>query len=161
DFPQTIAEKVLSRRSTTGSAVRAGEVIDADIDGLLVITYHALRTAYGRIGFPDGPPTVWDRDRVFLMNEHVQPPPSVAAATSNLYARQVASKLGLTNFVDSEPGVCHQMLLDRGLARPGELIVGNDSHTISYGGINAVATGIGTNEAAYVWAFGTLFLTVP
>lgn len=53
------------------------------------------------------------------------------------------------------------MMVDYGYVRPGEFVVGNDSHTISYGGINAVATGIGSEEAAYVWAFGELYFTVP
>jgi len=160
-FPQTIAEKMLSRRNVTGQPVRAGDMIDADIDGLLVVMYEFFRAAFGRMGFPDGPPVVWDTERVYLLSEHVQPPPTVREAYANLNARRDADRLGLKNFVDSEPGVCHQMMLDYGFVRPGELVVGCDSHTISYGGINAVSTGIGTNEAAYAWAFGKLYFTVP
>ncbi|MBQ0827225.1 3-isopropylmalate dehydratase large subunit [Streptomyces tagetis] len=160
-FPQTIAEKVLTRQSRSGTPLRAGDTVDADIDGLLVVMYQYFRNAYKKIGFPDGPPTVWDPDKVFLMSEHVQPPPDLINAYTNLAARRDAERLGLPHFIDSEPGVCHQMMLDHGLVRPGELVVGCDSHTISYGGINAVSTGIGTDEAAYVWAFGTLPFTVP
>ena len=160
-FPQTIAEKVLSRRNRAGEPVRAGDMIDADIDGLLVVMYQFFRNAFKKIGFPDGPPTVWDPQRVYLMSEHVQPPPTVLEAYTNLHARRDAERLGLAHFIDSEPGVCHQMMLDHGFVRPGELVVGCDSHTISYGGINAVSTGIGTNEAAYAWSFGQLYFTVP
>lgn len=160
-FPQTIAEKMFSRRNVTGQPVRAGDMIDADIDGLLVVMYDYFRAAYRTIGFTDGPPAPWDLDRVYVMIEHVQPPPTVKDAYGNLNARRDAARLGLKNFVDSEPGVCHQMMLDYGFVRPGELVVGCDSHTISYGGINAVSTGIGTNEAAYAWAFGKLYFTVP
>lgn len=160
-FPQTIAEKVLSRRNRAGTPVRAGDMIDADVDGLLVVMFQFFRNAFAKIGFSDGPPTVWDPARVYLMSEHVQPPPTVREAYTNLHARRDAERLGLKHFIDSEPGVCHQMMLDRGFVRPGELVVGCDSHTISYGGINAVSTGIGTNEAAYVWTFGQLYFTVP
>lgn len=160
-FPQTIAEKVLSRRNRAQSPVRAGEMIDADIDGLLVVMYQFFRNAFKKIGFPDGPPTVWDPARVYLMSEHVQPPPTVLEAYTNHFARLDAERLGLEHFLDSEPGVCHQMMLDHGFVRPGELVVGCDSHTISYGGINVVSTGIGTNEAAYAWTFGQLYFTVP
>lgn len=160
-FPQTIAEKVLSRRNRAETPVRAGDMIDADIDGLLVVMYQFFRNAFKKIGFPDGPPTVWDPARVYLMSEHVQPPPTVLEAYTNHFARLDAERLGLEHFIDSEPGVCHQMMLDHGFVRPGELVVGCDSHTISYGGINVVSTGIGTNEAAYAWTFGQLYFTVP
>src|SRR6185437_16243679 len=157
---QTIAEKVMSRQNLAGEDVAAGDLIDARVDGLLAITYQHIRSAYRRAGFPDGPPTVFDRDRVFLMNEHNQPPKTVALAQTNLQSRQDAERLGLANY-RSEMGVCHQMMVDYGYVRPGEFVVGNDSHTISYGGVNAVATGIGSDEAAYVWAFGELYFTVP
>lgn len=157
---QTIAEKVLSRQSLTGAPVCAGDLIDARVDGLLAIMYHGIQTAYKRAGYPEGPPVVFDRDRVYLMNEHVQPPRDYAGARSNYDAKAVAERLGLSHFY-SEMGICHQMMLDYGHARPGELIVGNDSHTLSYGAVNAVSTGIGVNEAAYVWAFGELYFTVP
>jgi 3-isopropylmalate/(R)-2-methylmalate dehydratase large subunit len=160
-FPQTIAEKALSRHGKTGRPLRAGEAVDAEIDGLLVIMYQFFRNAYKKIGFNDGPPTVWDPEKVFLMSEHVQPPTDVNSAQTNLGARRDAARLGLKHFIDSEPGVCHQMILDHGLVRPGELVVGADSHTISYGGVNVVSTGIGIDESAYVWAFGSLPFTVP
>ncbi len=159
--PQTIAEKVMSRVSTAGRLVYAGDAIDADVDGLLAISYHTIRRAYSKIGFNNGPPTVWDPDRVFLMNDHVQPPADPGSARSNYESKLDATRLGLSHFYESEMGVCHQMMLDYGLVRPGEFVIGNDSHTIQYGGINAVSTGIGSTETAYVWAFGRLFFEVP
>lgn len=157
---QTIAEKVLSRQNLSGKPAYAGDLIDARIDGLLAITHQYVRASYAKIGFTDGPPVVWDRDRVFLMNDHVQPPRTVELAQTNAGSRSDAKRLELPNF-KSEMGVCHQMMLDYGYVRPGELIVGNDSHTISYGALNAVSTGIGSDEVAYVWAFGELYFTVP
>jgi 3-isopropylmalate/(R)-2-methylmalate dehydratase large subunit len=157
---QTIAEKVMSRQNLTGEAVRAGDLIDARVDGLLAITYQHVRAAYRRMGFTDGPPIVFDRDRVFLMNEHNQPPKTLALAQTNLESKRDALRLQMNNY-RSEMGIGHQMMLDYGYVRPGQFVVGNDSHTISYGGINSVATGIGSDEVAYVWAFGELYFTVP
>lgn len=157
----TIAEKLLTAHNVAGTPVRAGDGMDATVDGLLVINYHTIRAEYRAMGYPDGPPTVFDRDRVFLMNEHVQPPRSVTAALGNRTSRIDAERLGITHFVASEPGVCHQMMLDRGLVRPGQLVAGNDSHVTAYGGINAAGFGVGALEAAYLWAFGRIFLTVP
>ena len=158
---QTIAEKVFSSHNIADSDVYAGDSVDARVDGLMIINYQALRATYRRIGYPDGPPIVFNRDRVFLMNDHVQPPPDVGAARDNYESKLDAGRLKLRNFYESEMGVCHQMMLDYGHVVPGDLIVGCDSHTISYGAMNSPATGIGTDEAAYVWAFGQLFFTVP
>lgn len=157
---QTIAEKVLSRQNLVGEKVYAGDLMDARIDGLLAITHQYVRASYARIGFKDGPPIVFDPERVFLMNEHTQPPRTIELAQTNAGSRRDADRLGLSNF-KSEMGVCHQMMLDYGYVRPGELIVGNDSHTISYGALNAVSTGVGSDEVAFVWAFGELYFTVP
>ena len=62
---QTMAEKILTRKNVTGQPVRAGDLIDADLDGLMIhISWSAVRAAYAKIGFEDGPPKVWDRDKV-------------------------------------------------------------------------------------------------
>lgn len=158
---QTIAEKVLSRSNANACPVWAGDQLDADLDGLMVTGYGGIRSVYHRLGFKDGPPIAWDRSKIFLMNDHVQPPADHDSARNNYNSKQDATRLALRNFYELEMGVCHQMMLDYGHVRPGELVVGNDSHTVAYGGINAVSTGIGSTEAAYVWAFGRLFFTVP
>jgi 3-isopropylmalate/(R)-2-methylmalate dehydratase large subunit len=160
---QTIAEKVLSRQNLAGTPVKAGDLIDAHLDGLMVHSSHwqVIRNAYKKLGFPDGPPKVWDPDRFFLMMEHVQPPPTVEGHRSNLQTRKEAARLGLKHFYDSDMGICHQMLMDYGLVRPGEFVVGTDSHTLIYGALNCVSSGIATDEAAYAMAFGELFFTVP
>lgn len=157
----TMVEKVMSRQHLRGTGVRAGDMLDAKLDGLLISNYIELSAAYRRMGFPAGPPVVFDPDRVYLMNEHVQPPRTLPDAQANWESKTVAKRLALPHFYESEMGICHQMMLDYGHARPGELIVGTDSHTISYGAINAFATGIGIDEAAYAIAFGELYFTVP
>ncbi|HEX5120542.1 MAG TPA: aconitase/3-isopropylmalate dehydratase large subunit family protein [Pseudonocardiaceae bacterium] len=158
---QTMAEKVLSRQNITGEPVHAGDVIDAKLDGLMVITYGKVRALYRKLGFPDGPPKVFDTDRVFLLNDHVQPGIKLEVAQQAYDSKLDANRLDITNFRDSEMGICHQMMLDYGYVRPGELVVGNDSHTISYGAINAASTGMGNTEIAYALAFGELFFSVP
>jgi 3-isopropylmalate/(R)-2-methylmalate dehydratase large subunit len=95
------------------------------------------------------------------MLEQVQPPRNVDGHRSNHDARREAVDLGLKHFYDTEMGICHQMMVDYGHVRPGEFVVGTDSHTLMYGGLNCVSTGIATDEAAYALAFGELFFTVP
>jgi len=158
---QTIAEKILARQNVAGTPVKAGDLIDAHVNGLMVIQWPAVRAAYKRMGFKNGPPVVWDREKTYLMIEHYQPPTDEPNARGNLEARRDAARLDLKHFYDSEMGICHQMMVDNGHVRPGELVVGNDSHTISYGALNAASTGIGSDELAYVFAFGQLFFTIP
>jgi homoaconitase/3-isopropylmalate dehydratase large subunit len=149
---QTIAEKVMSRQNVTGELVTAGDLIDARVDGLMITSYHAVRTACRRIGFADVPPVVFDPARVYPMNDRVQLPRTHEMARANFDSKRDAARLGLEHFYYSEPGLCHQMMLDYGHVRPGELVVANDSHTVSHGAINAVSTGIGNDEATYVRA---------
>lgn len=162
---QTIAEKIMSRHNLTGQPAGVGDLIDVRLDGLM---YHnnglgsfALLDVFKRLGYPDGPPTVFDPDRVFLMNEHHQPARSLDAERADYESRKLAQRLNISNFYGSELGICHQMMMDYGHALPGELIVGNDSHTIAYGAVTTAATGIGSTEAAYAWVTGELFFTVP
>lgn len=158
---QTIAEKILSRQNAAGKPVKAGDLIDADLNGLLVLWWPAIRNVYRKIGFKNGPPTVWDRDRTYLMLDHYQPPVDEPYARGNLEARRDAARLGLKHFYDSEMGISHHMMMDYGHVRPGELLVGNDSHVICFGALNAAATGIGNDEEAFALAFGRLFFSVP
>jgi 3-isopropylmalate/(R)-2-methylmalate dehydratase large subunit len=160
---QTIAEKVMSRQNLAGVPVTAGDLIAARVDGLMVHSFHwaAIRAGYKRLGFEDGPPKVWDPERLYLMLEHQQPPRDHDTARHNASTREEAARLGLKHFYDSEMGICHQMMADYGLLRPGEFVVGTDSHTLAYGALNVLSSGIATDEAAYVVAFGELYFTVP
>jgi 3-isopropylmalate/(R)-2-methylmalate dehydratase large subunit len=160
---QTIAEKLFSRHNLTGRAVAAGDILEARIDGAMV-HYHANEPMVDlalQAGFKDGLPRVWDRERVFVLVDHHQPTLSQKQADENALIRREVERLGIQCFHDSEPGIAHQMMADYGLMRPGELVVGNDSHTISYGALNAGGIGITRADMLYVLLFGELWFQVP
>jgi 3-isopropylmalate/(R)-2-methylmalate dehydratase large subunit len=158
----TIAEKILSRNNVAGVAARAGDYVDCRLDGLLVSeAYEYVAEVYSQLGFPAGPPRIWDKDNFYLMTEHHQPAPTVHSAARNKVARDFARRSQLPHFYDSECGICHQMMFDHGHVRPGRLILGTDSHTTIYGALNAAGTGIGSEEAAYAAVFGEMWLRVP
>jgi 3-isopropylmalate/(R)-2-methylmalate dehydratase large subunit len=160
---QTIAEKLLSRHNLTGEAVRAGDLIEARIDGAMC-HYHAnepMMEIAEQAGFKGGLPRVWDPDRVFVLLDHHQPALSQALADSNALMRKEVARLGITTFHDAEPGIAHQMMADYGLMRPGELVVGNDSHCVSYGALNTGGTGITRADMLYALLFGELWFQVP
>ena len=159
---QTLAEKLLSRHNLAREEVRAGDLVDARIDGAMC-HYHFMdvhRLAV-QAGFKDGIPRVWDRKKVFFLVDHHQPALSQSIADDNALIRKEAARLGVEIFHDAEPGIAHQMILDYGLARPGELVVGMDSHTLGYGALNVGATGITRPDLMYAMLFGELWFQVP
>ena len=159
----TIAEKLLSRHNLHGRTALAGDIIEARIDGAMV-HYHASEPMHDlalQAGFKDGLPAVWDPERVFVLVDHHQPTLSQKQADENALIRREVERLGIRTFHDSEPGIAHQMMADYGLMRPGELVVGNDSHTISYGALNSGGTGITRADMFYVLLFGELWFQVP
>ena len=162
-MPQTIAEKLFSRHNLAGKTVHCGDFLEARIDGAMM-HYHANEPMVDlavQAGFKDGLPRVWDRDRIFVLLDHHQPTLSQKQADENALIRREVERLGIRCFHDSEPGIAHQMMADYGLMRPGELVVGNDSHTISYGALNAGGMGITRADMLYVLLFGELWFQVP
>jgi 3-isopropylmalate/(R)-2-methylmalate dehydratase large subunit len=159
----TMAEKLFSRHNLTGKNVRAGDILEARIDGAMV-HYHASEPMHElalQAGFKDGLPSVWDPERIFVLVDHHQPTLSQKQADENALIRSEVQRLGIKTFHDAEPGIAHQMMADYGLMRPGELVVGNDSHTISYGALNTGGLGITRADMFYVLLFGELWFQVP
>jgi 3-isopropylmalate/(R)-2-methylmalate dehydratase large subunit len=156
-----MAEKLLSRHNLAQEEVRAGDFIDARIDGAMA-HYHFMDANKLAVeaGFPEGIPRAWDPDKVYFLIDHHQPALSQSMADDNAAIRKEAARLGVRIYYE-EPGIAHQMILDYGLARPGELIVGMDSHTIGYGAVNAGATGISRSDLTYGMVFGELWFQVP
>jgi 3-isopropylmalate/(R)-2-methylmalate dehydratase large subunit len=159
----TIAEKLFSRHNLKGEELHAGDMLEARIDGAMM-HYHASEPMHEmalEAGFKDGLPRVWDPDRIFVLVDHHQPTLSQKQADENALIRAEVARLGINCFHDAEPGIAHQMMADYGLMRPGELVVGNDSHTVSYGALNVGGTGITRADMFYVLLFGELWFQVP
>ena len=93
--------------------------------------------------------------------DHIVPPTSLVSAENHKAYRELAKKLGVKYFYDVFPGICHQVMVEKGHVRPGMLIVGADSHTTTYGALNTASTGIGYSEMAYVIQTGELWFRVP
>lgn len=154
---QTIAEKILANKSGE-RAVRPGQIVNAKVDVAMSHENAALvKKHFEELGLP----RVWDPERIVLLFDHRVPAESVKTAQGQREVRQFAKAQGIKHFYDMNAGICHQVLPERGHVRPGELIVGTDSHTTTHGAFGAFATGIGATEMAAVWATGELWLRVP
>ena len=152
----TIAEKIFSQ--TCGRAVHAGDVVMAPVDAAMV---HDITGPLAvRVFREMGGEQVFDPERIIMLFDHQIPADSIPAAENHVFMRRFAEEQGIHNY-DLHEGVCHQVVMEKGWAAPGEIIVGVDSHTCTYGAAGAFATGIGSTDMGFVLKFGALYFRVP
>lgn len=153
----TIAEKILAHKSSR-SRVKPGDIVTCKIDRMMLESIdNDLVRAIQEVQVSK----VWDRDRIVLIHDHETPPATPQMATMYAESRRLARKFGVTHFFDmGRHGICHQHFIEKGFALPGQLIVGNDSHTSTYGAFNAAGRGI-LEELVAVLLKGELWFRVP
>jgi 3-isopropylmalate/(R)-2-methylmalate dehydratase large subunit len=153
-----ITEKILAKASGK-KAVHPGEIVDANVDMIMVhdLTGPLAVEAFKKIGVQK----VWDNKKVVVILDHQVPAESVKAAELHKTMRQFAKDQNLTFYDVGRGGICHQVMPEKGHVTPGSVIVGADSHTCTYGAFGAFATGIGSTEAAAVFATGKIWFKVP
>jgi 3-isopropylmalate/(R)-2-methylmalate dehydratase large subunit len=152
---KTIAEKILGAKS--GRDVRAGDVVLVSADALMA---HDARLGQTMSVFDElGAPRRFCGD-VVLVLDHYSPPPAAQHAALHDRIRAFASRLGATLYGVGE-GICHNLMTERGHVAPGRLVVGTDSHSLTYGALNCFGTGIESSDAVALLATGKLWLRVP
>jgi 3-isopropylmalate/(R)-2-methylmalate dehydratase large subunit len=155
-FPRTISEKILSAKS--GAMARAGDVVVCDVD-LILGTDASAPMAIGYFERMGGT-RVHDASRIVFALDHYSPPLSASTKGFHDQVHGFAGKHGLRVYEVGE-GISHQIAVERGLAHPGMLIVGADSHTVTCGAVNAFATGVGSSDLAAAMLTGQLWFRVP
>jgi len=154
----TFAEKVLARKAGL-SRVVPGQIVTVKPDHLLmhdntsaiVAKVAEDLKAYGLV----------DRRLPVIAIDHVVPAVDEKTALGHAKIRQFVREYGIEHFFDVGEGVCHQLMVEKGLALPGMLVLGSDSHTCTYGALGAFATGIDRTEAAVLLLTGETWLKVP
>ena len=156
----TLSEKIFSKAA--GKSVKAGEFVVADIDCAMThdITGPLAVKGFTEIMAGKEEKKVWDPKKIVILFDHQVPADSVNAAQNHIFLRQFAAEQGILNY-DVYEGVCHQVLPEKGHVKPGDLIVGSDSHTCAYGSLGAFSTGLGSTDMAAVLATGKLWFKVP
>ena len=154
---KTFVEKILAKRAGK-SAVVPGEIVVVKPD--YVMSHDNSAAIYGKFR-QIGADRVFDTEQVLIILDHCVPAASEKYARNHQEVREFVEKFNIPNFFDINTGVCHQVVIEKGFARPGRLIVGSDSHTVSYGAVGAFSAGIGRSEAAAIWATGEIWLKVP
>ncbi len=154
---RTVAEKILGRASGD-SSIRAGDVVEATPD---VVMSHENTFLVDRAFQQFGLEQPWDPDKVVVVLDHRSPANTLQTANAHARIREVVQRMGINNFFDVGEGVCHQLLVEKKIVRPGQLVLGADSHTTTVGAVGAFGAGIGATEMAGVWATGKTWLKVP
>jgi 3-isopropylmalate/(R)-2-methylmalate dehydratase large subunit len=153
---KTIAEKVLSAHA--GTDARAGDIVVADVDfvmgqdGTSPLAIKALERM--------GAEKVFDPEKVALVIDHSSPSPLEGVSTLHTMMREFGKRTG-AKIYDVGCGVCHQLIPEQGHVVPGDLVVGCDSHTCTYGALNVFSTGVGSTDGAAAMASGKLWFRVP
>ncbi|WP_295616229.1 3-isopropylmalate dehydratase large subunit [uncultured Intestinimonas sp.] len=155
----TMTQKILARHAGLPS-VEAGQLIEAKLDLVLGndITTPVAITEFDKAGLTQ----VFDRDKIAIVLDHYTPCKDIKAAQLCAKARDFARRFQITHFYDvGQMGVEHALIPEKGLAAPGEVIIGADSHTCTYGALGAFSTGVGSTDMAAGMATGLSWFKVP
>lgn len=153
-----LGEKILAAHSGK-TKVSAGEFVDVRVDVVLAndITAPLAIQEFGKLGVNK----VFDPSRVVMIPDHFCPNKDIPSAEQAKLMREFARKYGILYFEVGRMGIEHVLLPEQGLVLPGEVIVGADSHTCTYGALGAFATGMGSTDIAVAMATGEVWMKVP
>lgn len=155
--PRTFAQKAIERASGE-TGLEPGRIVDAYPDLYMSHTasWRCIRTLEKM-----GVDTLYDVDRVAMVMDHISPAMSTKTAADHALCRDFARRMGVSKFFDVNAGIAHIVLMENGLVRPGEFIIGTDSHSTIYGALGAFGTGVGFSEITAAWVTGKLWVKVP
>jgi 3-isopropylmalate/(R)-2-methylmalate dehydratase large subunit len=155
----TITEKILAEHAGL-SRVKPGQLIQSSVDIILAnditapLAIEQFRTS--------GKKSVFDRNKVVLVADHFAPHKDILSAEQCRLVREFAYEQQLTHYYEGgEMGVEHALLPEKGIVKPGYVIIGADSHTCTYGALGAFATGVGSTDVAAAMVTGETWFRVP
>jgi 3-isopropylmalate/(R)-2-methylmalate dehydratase large subunit len=154
----TLAEKILTTH-TDKQRVNPGELVNVRVDLILAndITAPIAIREFRRIGVGK----VFDPKKVVMVPDHFVPNKDVASAEQAKLMREFAGEQGIIYFEEGRAGIEHVLLPEQGLVLPGDVVIGADSHTCTYGALGAFATGMGSTDVAAAMATGDIWMKVP
>ncbi|MHB8087205.1 MAG: 3-isopropylmalate dehydratase large subunit [Anaerolineaceae bacterium] len=150
----TLVEEIFSRRLSR--TVNAGEIVMVDVYAIMShdnTTPLAIK-AFSEIGKP-----IRDTSKIVIHFDHAYPAPNQLAAENQQKIVRFIQQQGIDNFYHR--GVCHQVMIEEGYVRPGGIIIGGDSHTVTYGALGCFSTGLGSSEIGAAWVTGKCWFKIP
>jgi 3-isopropylmalate/(R)-2-methylmalate dehydratase large subunit len=158
-MPQTITQKILAKHAGL-KEVEPGQLINCQVDLVLGndITSPPAIKEFEKIGVKK----VFDKKKIYLVPDHFTPAKDMKSAQQVKMMREFAKKYGIIHFFEIGcMGIEHALLPEMGAIKPGELVIGADSHTCTYGALGAFSTGVGSTDMAAAMATGEVWLKVP
>jgi 3-isopropylmalate/(R)-2-methylmalate dehydratase large subunit len=156
----TLTEKILARHAGL-DRVEPGQIIIANVD-LVLANELSAAVAIAVMRGMKGASKVFDREKIALVEDHFVPAKDAQSAKLAKLMKDFAAEQQITHFFDvGRGGIEHVVLPEEGLVAPGEVIVGGDSHTCTYGAFGAFATGMGSTDIAAAFVLGEVWLKVP
>ncbi len=155
----TMTQKILAAGAGLDSVV-AGQLINARLDMVLGndITSPVAINEFKKHGFTE----VFDKEKISLVMDHFVPNKDIKAAQQTKQCRCFAGECGIKNYYDvGDMGIEHALLPEKGLVAPGDIVIGADSHTCTYGSLGAFSTGVGSTDMAAGMATGMAWFKVP
>lgn len=154
---KTFAEKVLARAAGVAAA-SAGEILDVYPDLYMshMASWRCIR-ALEKLGTDK----LYAPDRIAMVMDHISPARTAKVAADMKLSREFAARHGIRKFYDVDAGIAHVVLMEHGHVRPGQVIIGTDSHSTIYGALGALGTGVGFSEITAAWVTGKLWMKVP
>ncbi len=154
---KTFIQKIFEQK--TGKPVHEGEIVFVEPD--YILTHDNSAAIIKKLSQVKEGIKVKYPDRLVIVLDHVIPAASAKTANNHKEIREFVKAQHITHFYDIGMGICHQVLPEVGLAKPGSVIVGSDSHTCTYGAFGAFSTGIDRTEAAGIWITGETWFKIP
>jgi 3-isopropylmalate/(R)-2-methylmalate dehydratase large subunit len=156
---QTITEKILAAHSGR-DRVRPGEIVTCKVDLAMAndVTAPPAASAFAKMGAA----TVWDKHKIALVASHFAPAKDIASAKLMSRMRKFAVEHDIEHYFEiGRGGIEHILLPEEALVLPGDIVIGADSHSCTYGALGCFSTGVGSTDLAAVWALGEIWLRVP
>src|ERR1700728_4206532 len=149
----TIIEKIFARKAGMDSVSPGGTVVvDVDMSVVIDLQFATMWIQRSRINDPD---------KLAVIMDHAVPAPTIKDATGGVNARKFVADFGIERFYDvGRHGICHQVIAENGLARPGEILACTDSHTCAGGAYNTAARGLGPAEIYSIMCTGTTWFQI-
>ena len=153
----TLIEKIIRRNTGIGTA-KAGDIVTVNASRVMIhdIFIPFVADKFEEMGFKK----IWDPDKVVLIYDHLVPASQIDDTRHFKAGDAFAEKYGLIH-VHRSDGICHQLMPELGYVKPGDVVFGTDSHTVTYGCVGAFSTGIGYTEMAGILGTGKLWIRVP
>ena len=154
----TMAEKILAQAAHKKSLL-PGEIIEVEPDVVFTHDHQGPMAIREFQSFENA--RIWDPRKLFLAMDHRTPSQTEVSAANHKMMREFAERQHIERVFDVGSGICHDLLAEKALARPGQIVLGTDSHTTTIGAFSILGTGVGSSEMAAIWLRGVAWLRVP